>query len=234
MSNGGGNLDRMSADSSSITSAEDFPPPPDWRGRVNKMLSNNWGTNTKNETVFKLLRLSTKWLSTETQTIMPKKKIIRSALSARIYNKRLTGVTHLLSLLLVLCNVGILMKTKHFWVRYERQFPDVVHVCLVISLGRCVICTTIWEPLLKEPQKITITLIMYIPHSYSFKIFRLFWLARIPRLILHNQPALTTFEKCKQCIINSMVYCILVWKHGWLGNSELLKKEGFHGYPKPK
>ena len=42
MSNGGGNLDKMSADSSSITSAEDFPPPPVWRGRVNKMLSNNY------------------------------------------------------------------------------------------------------------------------------------------------------------------------------------------------
>ena len=42
MSNGGGNFDRMSAASSSITSADDFPPPPVWRGRVNKMLSNNW------------------------------------------------------------------------------------------------------------------------------------------------------------------------------------------------
>ena len=59
---------------------------------------------------------------------MQMKKIISSALSARIYNKRLTGATHLLGLLLVLCNVGILMKTKHFRVRYERQFPDVVHV----------------------------------------------------------------------------------------------------------
>ena len=42
MSNGGGNLDKMSADNSAITSAEDFPPPPVWRGRVSKMLSNNW------------------------------------------------------------------------------------------------------------------------------------------------------------------------------------------------
>ena len=136
---------------------------------------------------------------------MPMKKIIRSALSARIYNKRMTGVTHLLSLLLVFCNVGILMKTKHFRVRYERQFPDVVHVWLVISLGRCVICTTVREPLVKEPQKIMITLIMYIPHCYWFKIFRSFWLAQIPRLIYHNQPALTTFGKCEQCTINSRI-----------------------------
>ena len=146
---------------------------------------------------------------------MQMKKIISSVLSARIYNKRLTGATHLLGLLLVLCNVGILMKTKHFRVRYERQFPDVVHVWLVISLGRCVICTTVWEPLVKEPQKIMITLIMYIPHCYSFKIFRRFWLAQIPRLILHNQPTLTKFGKCEQCTINSMVYCIVVWKRGW-------------------
>ena len=146
---------------------------------------------------------------------MQMKKIISSALSARIYNKRLTGVTHLLSLLLVFCNVGILMKTKHFRVRYERQFPDVVHVWLVISFGRCVICTTVWEPLVKEPQKIMITLIMYIPHCSSFTVFRSFWLAQIPRLIYHNQPTLTTFGKCEQCTTNSMVYFILVWKRGW-------------------
>ena len=30
---------------------------------------------------------------------------------------------------------------------------------------------------------------------YSFKIFRRFWLAPIPPLILHNQPALTIFSK---------------------------------------
>ena len=173
---------------------------------------------------------------------MQMKKIISSALSARIHNKRLTGVTHLLSLLLVFCNVGILMKTKHFRVRYERQFPDVVHVWLVISLGRCVICTTVWEPLVKEPQKIMITLIMYIPHCYPFKIFRSFWLAQIPRLILHNQPALTKFGKCEQQF-DAMLYIgletrlidgIFAWKHGCLGNSELLKKQGVHGYPKTK
>ena len=176
---------------------------------------------------------------------MQMKKIISSALSARIYNKRLTGVTHLLSFLLVLCNVGILMKTKHFRVRYERQFPDVVHVWLVISLGRCVICTTVWEPLVKEPQKIMITLIMYIPHCYSFKIFRSFWLAQIPRLILHNQSALIKFGKCEQC--TSIRWYIVYWFGNevdrWyiclmetrlLGQQWTIKKEGFHGYPKTK
>ena len=51
--------------------------------------------------------------------------------------------THLLRFLLVLCNISILMKTKHFRVGDERQVPDVVHVRLVISLDRRVISATV-------------------------------------------------------------------------------------------
>ena len=43
---------------------------------------------------------------------------------------------------------------------------------------------------------------------YSFEIFRCFWLAPFPWLILHNQLALTIFGRCKQYTIDSMVYLI--------------------------
>jgi len=39
----------------------------------------------------------------------------------------------------------------------------------------------------------------------KFKIFRCLWLAPIPWLILHNQLALTIFERCKQCTMDLMV-----------------------------
>ena len=42
ISNGVGNLARMSAARSPIVSAGDFPAPDDWRGRVSRMLSNNY------------------------------------------------------------------------------------------------------------------------------------------------------------------------------------------------
>ena len=31
-----------------------------------------------------------------------------------------------------------------------------------------------------------------------------------------------------------LIDCMFAWKHGCLGNSKLLKKEGFHGHPKTK
>lgn len=61
--------------------------------------------------------------------------------------------THLLRFFLVLCNVSIFMKTKHFRVGNEWQIPDVIHVWLVISLDRRVISTTVREPTKKEPNE---------------------------------------------------------------------------------
>ena len=63
----------------------------------------------------------------------------------------------------------------------------------------------------------------------SFKIFRCFRVAPIPRLILHNRLALTIFWRCEQYTIDSMVYLIgtrsidgtFAWKRGFLSNSEL-------------
>ena len=45
-------------------------------------------------------------------------------------------------------------------------------------------------------------------NHYSFKIFRCFWLDRVPRQILHYQLALTIFGRCDQYTINSMVYLL--------------------------
>ena len=69
MSNGGGNFDRMSAASSSITSADDFPPPPVWRGRVNKMLSNNWRDWEKDKEIY-AQELKWWWLYSETNSTL--------------------------------------------------------------------------------------------------------------------------------------------------------------------
>ena len=64
-------------------------------------------------------------------------------------------------------------------------------------------------------------IIMYIIYC-SCKIFRFLWLAPIPRLILHNQPALNKFGRCKQYTIDSietrLIYGIFDWKRGFLGN----------------
>ena len=40
---------------------------------------------------------------------------------------------------------------------------------------------------------------------YSFKMFRRFWLAPTPRLILHNQLAHTIFGRSEQYTIDSTV-----------------------------
>ena len=57
---------------------------------------------------------------------------------------------------------------------------------------------------------------------HSFKVFRRFRLAPIPRLNVQNHLALTIFGRCEQYAIHSMVYllgkevdrCILTWKRG--------------------
>ena len=83
-------------------------------------------------------------------------------------------------------------------------------------------------------------------------------MAPIPRLILHNQPALNKFGRCKQYTIDSMetrlIDGIFDWKRAWtiksinhrstsfpsavaynsgLFTSEL-KNHAVHGYPKTK
>ena len=51
---------------------------------------------------------------------------------------------------------------------------------------------------------------------HSFKVFRRFRLAPIPRLNVQNHMALTIFGRCEQYAIHSMVYLLYIfaWKRG--------------------
>ena len=77
---------------------------------------------------------------------------------------------------------------------------------------------------LPSSRKIIMNIIYYL-----CKIFRILWLAPIPRSIRHNQPALTKFGTCKQYTIDSietrLIDGIFDWKRSLLGNRPSIKKQ---------
>lgn len=56
--------------------------------------------------------------------------------------KYIINYYHQCCFLVVLSDVGIVVKSKHFWAGDERQAPQVIYVALVWSLGRCKVYTT--------------------------------------------------------------------------------------------
>ena len=84
-----------------------------------------------------------------------------------------------------------------------------IAIMLCVLLSHCIEFKNLWAN--KEIDIALLKLVLHFSYNldcYSSKIFRIFWLAPIPRLIFRNLLALTKFGRGEQYTIVAMVYVI--------------------------